>query len=299
MHRSILFSCLICLSSFLACAQSDSSVPHRLIKNLAYLPAKGISVDSLQRLNLVLPEVEGKTPLLVWIGGGAWSFVDRHKEMDLAQQFAAKGIAVASVGHRLSSAVWADSSRTEGVQHPTHIQDLAAAFKWLYDQADTYNWDREQIFVGGFSSGAHLAALLSLDGRYLAAHGLGLDAIKGVIPVAGTYDVAHYHAAFANSETRSALADTHVKAVFGETEADFRAASPTTYLENMSVPMLLISENNTYNYTRVLEEALEKASFKDYQVIHVREFGHRDLWQNLSFEPDSPYRQAMLDFILS
>jgi len=263
------------------------------------LPTSEISVDSLQRLNLALPEGETKTPLLVWIGGGAWSFVDRHKEMDLAQQFAAKGIAVASVGHRLSAAIWADSSRTEGVKHPIHIQDLAAAFKWLYDHAEEYHWDKEQIFVGGFSSGAHLAALLSLDERYLAAHGLSRENIKGVIPVAGTYDVSHYHAAFANSETRSELADTHVKAVFGDTEDDFAAASPTSYLETMSVPMLLISENNTYNYTRVLEEALKEGRFKDYEVIHVREFGHRDLWENLSFEADSPYRQAMLDFILS
>ena len=299
MQRSILFSATLCLLCFFACAQNDKSVPQRVIENLAYLPAEEIEVDSLQRLNLVLPAGEEKTPLLVWIGGGAWSFVDRHKEMDLAQQFAAKGIAVASVGHRLSAAVWADSNRTEGVQHPVHVQDLAAAFKWLYDHAEEYNWDREQIFVGGFSSGAHLAALLSLDESYLAVHGLSLANIKGVIPVAGTYDVSHYHAAFANSDTRSALADTHVKAVFGDTEEDFKAASPITYLESMSVPMLLISENNTYNYTRVLEQALDEGSFKEYKVIHVLELGHRDLWNNLSFEAESPYRQAMLDFILS
>ncbi|MEL6652943.1 MAG: alpha/beta hydrolase, partial [Bacteroidota bacterium] len=240
MLRSSLLLCL-CLSTMIACSQNDSLSRVKIIENLAYLPAEQTVVDSLQRLNLALPEGPNKTPLLIWIGGGAWSFVDRHKEMDLARQFAAEGIAVASIGHRLSSAVWADSSRNEGVQHPTHIQDLAAAVKWLYDHTDTYQIDREQIYIGGFSSGAHLAALLSLDERYLAKHNLSLDILKGVIPVAGTYDIADYHTAFANSATRSALAVTHVEAVFGDTEADWEYASPITYLDQMSVPMLLIS----------------------------------------------------------
>ncbi|MFK7924252.1 MAG: alpha/beta hydrolase [Bacteroidia bacterium] len=296
----IIYSCLaFMMMASIACAQNDESVPLRVIENLTYLPADEVSVDSLQRLNLVLPEGKKKTPLLIWIGGGAWSFVDRHKEMDLARQFAEEGIAVASVGHRLSSAIWADSSRNTGVQHPIHIQDLASAFKWLYEHAKEYNIDRKQIFVGGFSSGAHLAALLSLDERYLKEQGLKLSHIKGVIPVAGTYDVSGYHAAFANSESRKDLAETHVEAVFGDTEADFTAASPTSYLEHMSVPMLLISENNTYNYTVVLEEALTKGDFREYKVIHVREFGHRELWQDLSFTEDSKYRKEILSFILS
>lgn len=299
MSKIIYFSLFFTIIASTACAQNDQSVPLRVIENLAYLPANEVSVDSLQRLNLVLPEGKKKTPLLIWIGGGAWSFVDRHKEMDLARQFAAEGIAVASVGHRLSSAVWADSSRDTGVQHPIHIQDLAAAFKWLYEHAKEYQIDRKQIFVGGYSSGAHLAALLSLDERYLKEQGLNLSHIKGVIPIAGTYDVSGYHAAFANSETKKDLAKTHVEAVFGDTEASFSAASPATYLEHMSVPMLLISETNTYNYTVVLEQALTKGSFREYKIIHVKEFDHRELWQDLSFTEDSKYRKEILSFILS
>ena len=49
---------------------------------------EGKSIDTIQRLNLVVPKGIKDSPLLVWIGGGAWSYVDRHVEMDLARKFA-------------------------------------------------------------------------------------------------------------------------------------------------------------------------------------------------------------------
>ena len=80
--------------------------------------------------------------------------------MNVARKFAKEGIAVASVGHRLSMD-WNDSTSVVDVQHPDHVEDVAKAFKWLIDHADEYGYDKEQIFVGGFSSGAHLTAILA------------------------------------------------------------------------------------------------------------------------------------------
>lgn len=293
MKKNPIFLLLICL---MGCQDPTTAQSFKEILNLSYLEKSEIEVDSLQRLNLVLPEEVDNPPLFVWIGGGAWAFVNRHQEMAFARKMAAEGIAVASVGHRLSPGLWQDSTRVEGVQHPAHIRDVAKAFKWLYDNAANYGYDQDRIFIGGFSSGAHLATLLSMDTRYLESLGLKQENIKGFIPVSGGYDIVDYYNAFVNGPN-PAMAELHVQAVFGKTKADMIHASPTTYLDKMKLPMLMFSENMTYNYTKIFEDALRGTAFRDFEVIHVHKLGHAGLWRNLSFEEQSPYRERIVEFI--
>lgn len=289
---------IFCLLSACAYSQSNNTVKIKEISNLLYVDESKVVVDSLQRLNLVIPENYSNGPLFLWIGGGAWSYVNRHKEMDFARKLAEEGnIAVASVGHQLSAATWADPKRTTGVKHPTHVKDVAAAFKWLYDHATEYGYDRDKIFVGGYSSGAHLSAILSMDDRFMKEQGLSLSNIKGAIPVAGGYDIVYYHQTFLDSDEQKHLADQHVKAVFGDTEEDFINASPTSYADNVKVPMFLISENNTYEHTNKLEDVLKEKGFTDFQVLHVQQLDHAGLWKNISFAKYSPHRAAMIAYI--
>lgn len=268
----------------------------KVFNDLSYVSGEDVKNDTLQRLNLAIPENQKSMPLLIWIGGGAWSYVNRNMEMDMAEKFAKEGIAFASIGHRLSTATWRDPSMNKGIKHPEHIKDLASAFRWLYDHAQDYGYDRERIFVGGYSSGGHLAALLSVDEKYLKKHGLSKANIQGVIPIAGAYDIDNYYDVFANG-TRKELAELHVKAVFGDTKTDFANASPTSYVENMTVPMLLISESNTYNYTKIFEDKIRTTDFQLLEVIHITELDHAGLWRNLSFDEKSKYRKRMIEFI--
>ncbi len=265
--------------------------------DLAYAKEEGNPQDTLRKLNLVLPTAQDKPPLFIWIGGGAWSFVDRNVELPLARQFAQEGIAVATIGHRLSSGVWKDPERTTGVKHPAHIMDLALAVRWLIDQADEYGYDSNRVVVGGFSSGAHLAALISLDHSYLEAVDLDKSVLKGVIPVAGAYDIDSYYHGFLNSENSQHLAEQHVQAVFGETKKHFELASPTSYVSNISVPMLLMSEPGTYDYTKILEDLIKKEKFTAFDVVHIEEFDHAGLWRHLSNAGVSKYRDMMVEFI--
>lgn len=264
------------------------------LRDINYLEER--SVDTIQKLNLVTPDGIKNYPLLVWIGGGAWSYVDRNVEIDLSKRFAESGIAVASVGHRLSAATWRDSTMNTGIQHPEHMKDIAAAVKWLYQNAAEHGYDKEKIFIGGFSSGAHLAALISLDDSYLKDVGLSRKVIKGMIPISGTYDIENYHEVFATGD-RPELAKSHVEAVFGDTKEAFINASPTTYLNNLGIPMLLISDNAIDRYTRLFEKRLREMDFKNYQIIYVDELNHGALWKNISFEASSSYRTAIIEFI--
>lgn len=283
----------VLLISNLLCSQPNEV---KTYFDLAYLEEEQVEDNRLQRLNLLIPKGKDKCPLLIWIGGGAWSYGDRDQEMDLAKEFAQKGIAVASIGHRLSPAIWRDTALNTGIQHPDHAEDVAAAVHWLYENADSYGYDRNGFFIGGYSSGAHLATLISLDSTYLGRSGLSLELFKGIIPISGTYDIVDYHTVLSNSG-RPELAELHVEAVFGSTEEAFRQASPITYLEYLSKPVLLISDNNMYNYSKLLEEKIRATTFRDMQVVYAYDLSHGALWRNMSFDEDSLYRDIVIRFI--
>ena len=291
MNRCLILLVLLCSTAVIAQSQM---IEH---PDLAYLPADKVEVDSLQRLNLVMPEGVNNPPLFVWIGGGAWSVVNRHQEMALARNIARDGIAVASIGHRLSSAVWIDPKLDHGVQYPAHVEDLAAAIKWLYDNADEYGYDRNRLFVGGFSSGAHLTAMVALDPQFLGAHDLSTDIIKGLVPVSGGYDIPHYRQVLADSEAPH-LAEQHVDAVFGATKEEWDFASPTQYLDNLQAPWLLIGDNDVHVYNTFFETYLrENSDFRDIEIIYVYSMSHGDLWRDISNNENSVHRDRIVRFI--
>ncbi|NNU15114.1 alpha/beta hydrolase [Parvularcula sp. ZS-1/3] len=279
---------------FLLQPATGEGLEPRVVRDLAY--TTGPEADALQKLNLVLPQSDEAVPLFIWIGGGAWSYVDRNREMDLAERVAEEGIAVASVGHRLSSAVWQDPEKTEGVQHPAHVEDIAAATAWLIANAEKYGFDLERVVIGGFSSGAHLASLVAADPQYLTAHDLNPEVYAGVVAVGGAYDMADYHRVFRESPTPE-MAEQHVEAVFGADMDGIRDASPASYIDQFDRPLLLMSDARTYRYTKLFEDALAEAEKSQLAITHVRHLDHGPLWRDLSDAESSAYRDQIVHFI--
>lgn len=293
---SIFHIAMLLFCSTMLCAQKKDVIIKEIF-DVSYMQTD-VPEDTLRRINFYLPQDVTNPPLLIWIGGGAWAFVDRYREAEMAKKFAGAEMAVASIGHRLSSGVFGDPTRTTGIKHPEHIKDVAEAFAYLYKNAAKYGYSQDNIFIGGFSSGAHLSSLLATDEKYLKSKGLSFENIKGIIPVSGGYDISHYHQVFLDSETPQ-LADQHVKAVFGDTEEDFVDASPSTFYENLNVPMLLFSDGQTYKYTTIFENLLrEKTEYTDFEVIHAHKFSHAELYGNLVQEK-SLYREMIIDFIFN
>ena len=100
-------------------------------------------------LDLYMPdEAVINPPVIVWIHGGAWSF--GTKEDIHIQDITRHGYAVASVNFRNSP---------EG-QYPAQIHDLKGSIRFLRANADKFNINTDRIAVWGYSSGAHLAALM-------------------------------------------------------------------------------------------------------------------------------------------
>src|SRR5262245_18228170 len=162
-------------------AKADKTFEVEAVRDITYY--EGDDADQVKhKLDLYLPKGQKDFPVLFFVHGGAWSMGDKRffgVYSSFGKQFAKHGIGTVVTNYRLSP----------GVQHPEHIKDVARAFAWTQKNIANHGGKADQIFVCGHSAGGHLVALLATDETYLKAVGLGLNTIRGVIPISGVYQV--------------------------------------------------------------------------------------------------------------
>ncbi|MEO1054604.1 MAG: alpha/beta hydrolase [Bacteroidota bacterium] len=297
--KRVILSILICLGFLFGVGakaqQAGKSFEVNVTKDIRY--HQGLPSDSDKHsLDLYLPVGQKDYPIMIWIHGGAWAFGDKSNEADLAKSFASRGIGVACINHRISPATWRDAKYNKGIEHPEHIRDVARAFKWVYDHASQYDYRRSSVFVSGYSSGGHLAALLAMDSQYLEDLGLHTEHIRGAIPLAGAYDIPAYYDVHLRHNGPE-LANGHVKGVFGQTREELQKASPTTYIGKTNVTMLVMSESQSYQYTKIFEDKVQAVGATNIQFYHISDYDHRGFYQHLAKSADSQYRDMIIDFI--
>ena len=270
----------------------------KVIKDIPYFKVNGQESNE-HKLNLILPVTETRFPLVMWIHGGGWSFGDRSRETALGVRFAERGVGFAAINHRLSSGAWKDPNLSiTGVKHPEHVRDCARGFAWLHSNIKSYGADPNSIFVGGYSSGGHLAALLALDSQYLKELNISSSTIKAVITVGGTYDLVKYHDYLINAIGKN-RADAHLIAVFGPTAKLWRDASPASYLQNCNIPMLMIAEKDKglRQYMEDFKQAAEKANINSIKFLVAEDRSHEESPSMMSRKGEDPIRDAIIGFI--
>ena len=164
---------------------------------------------------------------MIWIHGGAWQIGDKAHVQAKPRAFNERGYVLVSVNYRFHPAV----------TYKEQAGDIAQAIRWVHDHAGEYGGDPGRIFLMGHSAGAHLAALVGTDGRYLKKAGLKLSDLSGVILLDGAgYDIPR--------QIRQALLPrmkAMYTAVFTEDEATQKDASPVTHVaKDKGIPPFLI-----------------------------------------------------------
>ena len=271
-----------------------------ITQDLVYtLPdAEGSDLHERHVLDFYLPESDQPVPAMVWVHGGGWSFGDKTNERNLALRFAERGVAVAVINYRLSSGRWAtDDAPEEGVTHPEHAKDVAAAFAWLHKHAAKYGLDTKRLYISGHSAGGHLAALLATDEQFLRAEGLSFDSLAGVLPIGGAYDIPDYHAALMASDPE--LGQAHIHAVFGNTKEQWEVASPTQFIHLSSLPMLVIVEEQAgfQRYANRLRLAAEAANRSNIEFLHAAGRTHGNILLLMSGRHKDVIRAQMITFM--
>jgi acetyl esterase/lipase len=250
-------------------------------RGLSYADTK----NERQTLDVYAP-TEGKNhPVVVWIHGGGWKAGDKASVQKKPQAFVDKRFVFVSTNYRFVPKV--------SVKEMTG--DIAKAIRWVHDHAQEYGGDPTAIFVMGHSAGAHLAALVCTDDRYLKAESLSLSIIKGCVPVdVSVYDIPKR---FKDSKT---VPPATFKAVFGESEEAHRDLSPVTHIaKGKHIPAFLIlhvaDRPETKAQSHWLADKLKEAGVPA-QVVAAEGTTHGTINANLGLPKDRP-TQEMFEFL--
>lgn len=255
------FTMLLISSSFLvACAKTGSVIANlpvkwsgnEIVRNIAY------GGNSSQRLDIYIPE-EAKArqplPVIVFFYGGRWTSGEKGMYAFVGDRFANKNYVT----------VIADYQKYPDVEFPVFVEDAARAVAWTYKNIARYAGDPNKIYIAGHSSGAHIAALITADERYLNAEGQSTAIIKAFAGLAGPYDFIPQ--------------EQDLKDLFGPPE-NYPQMQVTHFIDGNEPPMLLLwGADDTIVVKRNID-LLEKGIKQKGGVVNTNiyaDMGHIDI----------------------
>jgi acetyl esterase/lipase len=246
-----------------------------------------------QMLDVYSPRGAKNLPVVFWIHGGGWETGDKASVQIKPQAFVEKGFVFVSTNYRL----------LPDVDMATIIGDVAKSIRWVHDHIAEYGGDPERLLVMGHSAGAQLAALISIDDRYLKAEGLSLGIIKGCVPVDGdTYDVP---AIIEAEETRRRVHDLPPpkfghREKFGNDPAKHRDFSAVNHVaKGKGIPPFLLLYVADHPYTSAQAQRLSnvlKAAGIPVTTFGGKETTHNKINADLGL-PDDQATKALFEFV--
>ncbi|MBL9146475.1 MAG: alpha/beta hydrolase [Verrucomicrobiaceae bacterium] len=184
------------------------------------------SKDKLQSLDVYSPHQGDQHPVIVWIHGGGWTKGDKAVLQKKPQALVEKGYVLVSINYRLVPTVTLKDL----------MGDIAKSIRWVRDHAKEHRGDPDRIVIMGHSAGAHLAALLCTDDRYLKAAGVPMNCLKGCVPL----DVSAYDIPKRLKDGGDTPATSYTN-VFGTTEAEQQEFSPVYFVaKGKAIPPFLL-----------------------------------------------------------
>jgi arylformamidase len=179
-------------------------------ERLAYGPTEIEQVD-------IYRAERNPAPVFVFIHGGAWRSGRSKDFATPAEMFLAAG-----VHYVVPEFAWVQDV---GGSLMVLADQVRRAIACVYDNASHLGIDRNQIYIGGQSSGGHLAAV-ALTTDWPRDFGLPVDIIKGGMCISGMYDLTPVRLSARNSYV--AFDDATVAAL-----------SPTRHLDRLHAPVVV------------------------------------------------------------
>lgn len=119
------------------------------IRDIEYVNRDGLKLT----IQLILPtKREKKIPLICYITGSAFHWQDISSALPRLTYLANRGVGIASIQYRASDVA----------PFPAQVLDVKAGIRFLKEHADEYNFDREQFFTMGESSGGNVSLMAGL-----------------------------------------------------------------------------------------------------------------------------------------
>ena len=218
--RIIVFLAVCSVGAILAgCSATD--LVNALVPGKGYVEKADLTYGegARRRLDVYVPAAGAKpAPVVIFFYGGGWTAGDKDMYLFAGQAFASRGYVTVIPDYRLYPAV----------HYPAFLQDAAAAVRWTADHIAEQGGDPTRIYLVGHSAGAYIAAMLTLDRRWLGA--VGLDPrrqIRATVGLAGPYDFLP-------------LDTDQLKAIFGPPD-QWPSTQPINHVEGDASPLLLVA----------------------------------------------------------
>jgi acetyl esterase/lipase len=191
--------------------------------NAGARPQRDVAYGELpaQRLDVYAPDGASGAPVVVFVYGGRWQRGTRAQYAFVGEALSRRGIVTMVIDYR----------HGEDGGFPAFVADVASAVRWARDHATEFGGDPARLHLAGHSAGAHIAALVATDARYLKVHGMAPRDLAGVIGMAGPYDFAP-------------ITDADLQRIFGRTPEEWAASQPIGFVDGDEPPFLLLHGDN-------------------------------------------------------
>lgn len=265
---------------------AGASTPDMVVeRNIPYATVAGVE-PSLTSLDVYAASDAKKTPVLVYVHGGGWTRGDKAHVFEKPAGFVAAGYVFVSINYRLAPAVG----------FPTYVEDVAKAIAWVRTHIGDHGGDPDRIFLMGHSAGAHLVALVAVDGQYLKAEGESLEAVKGVVSL----DSAGYDIVGRMKAGTGPRGEKLYRSAFTNDPDVWTQASPITHIaKGKDIPPYLLIHAGLRQIARVqahqFADALHAAGVQA-EVVAAPDKNHTTLNQELGAPGDGPTK-AVLSFL--
>ena len=250
---------------------------YRLASNITYLRAGGVDL----KLDVYQPRGTSEpAPTLLFIHGGGWTNGVKETSLMNFLPYLESGWAVVNVEYRMA----------DDAHAPAAVEDCRCALRWIYRNAEQFNFDVDNIVVTGNSAGGHL----SLTTGFLPASA-GLDrqcpgdrrrtwttgdtstadlkvaAVINWYGITDVYDLLHDTPGVSGNFTEAWLGSR------ADRDDVAKLVSPTTHVRSGLPPVLTIHGDADpivpYKHATRLHEALDGAGIAN-ELVTIRGGGH-------------------------
>lgn len=166
--------------------------------------------------------------------------------------------------------------------HPQELSDVSEAINSVYRNISKFGGDQNKIVVMGHSAGAHLAALVGTNNKYLSALGVPRDIIKGIIPLdGGGFDLPYLLRSEAmvkdmGVKKKDKLILERIRSTYNMAWGNYDQktlvdASPISHLSKEDYPFLLI-ESSTNKPHVVLADNFQEELIRNGIAVDRKDF---------------------------